>query len=158
MMEPDDGVAELAALMSRGGWSSLPSETLAPDVELWAVEREVGVVLPRSYREFLHRFGSARLAGQEVFGLPRHGLWGDVVFMNQLLAPALPPGYVMVSRDGEGRVYCLDTSRMGPDGECPVVLLGRGPGGTIVAHTFLDFLRKAVAGELRDGRDGTRRR
>lgn len=148
MTDQDDCAADLVALMQGDDCRSLPPEGLTPDVELGAVERELGVVLPRSYRAFLRQFGSARVAGREVFGLPRNRLWGDVVLMNQLAAPALPAGYVMVSRDRRGQAYCLDTGRRGADGECPVVALGAGPGGTPVAPTFLAFLCKAIRNEL----------
>jgi hypothetical protein len=148
MMDQNDGIAELVGLMNRDDCWSLHLEDPIPDLELEAVERELAVVLPRSYRAFLRRFGSARVAGLELFGVPRNRLWGDVVLMNQLAAADFPAAYVLFSRNRLGQLYCLDTSRRTADGECPVVVVGLAPVGITVAHTFLEFLRKAVGGEL----------
>jgi hypothetical protein len=110
------------------------------DLEVWAVERELGVELPRSYRAFLLRFGAARVRSLELFGIPRNGLWGDVVLMTEMAAPWLPPSYVVVGQDPGGRSYFLSTSHMDETGECPVVVFTAGRPGAAVASTFLDFL------------------
>jgi hypothetical protein len=116
------------------------------DVELWAVEHELGTLLPPSYHAFVRHFGSARVGEHELFGLPRNQLWGDIVLMNQLAIPILLPAYVMFSQDRQGRQYCFDVSRRDADGECPVVA-GSAPMIT-VAQNFLAFLCKVVFGEI----------
>jgi hypothetical protein len=148
MTDQDDCLPELVAVMDGDGCGALHQEGPISDLEVDAVERELGVLLPWSYRTFLRHFGVAWVAGHQVFGLPRHRLWGDVVLMNHLVGPALAAAYVMVSRDRRGQVYCLDTSCPRADGECPVVVLGPDLGGTPVARTFLEFLRKASRNEL----------
>ncbi len=139
-------IGKLIALIRGENDKSPHPESSVADVELSAVERELGVSLPRSYRGFLRSFGCARVGMHDVFGLPRNRLWGDIVLMNELTGEALPSRYVKFSRDREGREYYFDTSRAGAGGECPVIVFGSAPGGTIVARDFLDFLRKAAWG------------
>ena len=39
-------------------------------------------------------------------------------------------------------------SQVNPERECPVVILGPGEDGTVIADSFLDFLRKAREGRI----------
>jgi hypothetical protein len=141
MEEVSHSLAQEVAALIPGGprW---PPALAGPvsDLEVEAVERELRTVLPRSYKAFLRHCGAARIRSHELFGLPRNGLWGDVVLMNQLTTLPLPPSCVMIGQDREGRAYCLDTGRMNEEGECPVVVFSAGLVGDAVAPSFLDFL------------------
>jgi hypothetical protein len=116
----------------------------ASDTEIEAAGRELGIEFPRSYQAFLRCVGAARIQSLELFGLPRNGLWGDVVLMNQLMSIPLPPACVMIGRDGKGRVYCLDTSCWNADKECPILVFSQGKVGVRIAPTFLDFLVRLI--------------
>jgi hypothetical protein len=116
-----------------------------PDLELWAVEKELGIALPESYRAFIRRFGSGRVRDYDLFGVPRNHLWGDIVLMNALAAPTLPPAYVIFSQDYRGWDYCFDTSRRDAEGECPVVVFRTAVRAT-VARNFVEFLLTAILG------------
>lgn len=119
------------------------------DVELWAVERELGTRLPPSYLAFVRLFGWAQVGAHELFGLPRNRLWGDVVLMNQLSVPTLLPTYVMFSRDAEGNQYYFDLSRKEVEVECPVVVDSTEK--RTVAGNFSEFLYKVAFGEIPKG-------
>jgi SMI1-KNR4 cell-wall len=132
--------AEIVALVQADdGW---PAELAYPvkDIELDAVERELGVVLPRGYRLFLRWCGAGRVGAVDLFGLPRNYLWGDVVLMNQLTLSGHPPWYVKFARDHSRRDYYFDTAAMTPDGECPVVVPEPSGRRQVVAGSFLEFL------------------
>ena len=147
MREADDRIWAVLTLVPDPSGRLLPLDDLIFDVELRAVERELGVPLPPSYVAFLRCYGSGWVAGHELYGIPRHRLWGDVVLMNGLGTRTLPSAFVKFSRDRQGREYYLDTARPGPDGECPVIVLGVAGGISTVAAGFLDYLHKAVGGE-----------
>jgi SMI1-KNR4 cell-wall len=140
--------AEIVTLVQADdGW---PAELAYPvdDVELDAVERELGVVLPRSYRVFLRWCGAGRVEAVDLFGLPRNSLWGDVVLMNQLILSGHPPWYVKFARDHTGRDYYFDTEAITPDGECPVVVPELSGIRRVVAGNFLEFLGKVRHGAI----------
>jgi hypothetical protein len=127
-------------LFARDG---LPRVVAPPicDVEISAAERELGVTFPDSYRAFLRRFGAARLAHWEIYGIPWDGLRGDVVVRNQLAPRTVPDYLVAVAADDAEHAFFLDTSRMSPQGECPVVAIDRDGQPVPVAASFLSFLR-----------------
>jgi hypothetical protein len=148
MKELDDCIVAVLALVQDPFASLLPLNDPVPDVELRAVERELGVSLPRTYLAFLRASGSGWLAGHELYGLPCHGLWGDVVLINDLGPRALPQGFVKFSRDRKGRQFYFDTARGDKNGECPVAVLDLADGVTTVAVGFREYLQKAVSREL----------
>ncbi|HBI42681.1 MAG TPA: hypothetical protein DDY78_07465 [Planctomycetales bacterium] len=124
-------------------FGTLPNRLSAvTDLELDAVERELGAPLPQSYRAFLRSFGSQSSPEHELFGLPRDRLWGDIVLMNHLDSTR-PPHYVKFTEDGEGRSYYFDTTKM-DEGECPVIVRDRAGDEREVACSFLHFLTLAV--------------
>jgi hypothetical protein len=116
--------------------------------EVAAAERELGVMFPPSYRAFLRQYGAGMVKSYELFGLPRHRLWGDVVMMNQLTPTLLPSCFLKIVGDNGHCSYYLDTSQIDSQGECPVMSFQGGADGRIVAENFLDFLRKAHQGLL----------
>jgi hypothetical protein len=143
--EPGSLAGKVAELLGSPRWSP---ELAGPasDIEIDAAERELGVEFPRSYKAFLRCFGAARIQSLDLFGLSRNRLWGDVVLMNQLMVPPLPPPCVMVGRDDKNRVYCLDTSSRDAEGEYPVLVFHKRGAGVRVAPTFLAFLVRLSLG------------
>jgi hypothetical protein len=56
--------------------------------------------------------------------------------------------YVPISDDGGDYTFYLDTAHLGPERECPVIVLGPGADAVIVADDFLDFVCRAFAGRI----------
>jgi len=142
----EDGLAaEVAALVYRRFRMHPSPDGVVADLELDAAERELAAPLPQSYRAFLRTFGSQAFVEHDLFGLPRNGLWGDIVLMNDLDGGVRPRHYLKFTEDGQGRSYYFDTARMGADGECPVVVRDRCGVEAECARGFLDFLAGAGA-------------
>jgi len=118
------------------------------DVEVDAVERELGLVLPPSYRAFLKACGAGRVGGVDVFGLPRNHLWGDIVLMNELAGVPSPPCCLKFASTWTGRAYYFDTSVKTADGEWPVIVQEPPGSRRLVAGNFLEFMRKLVQGPI----------
>jgi SMI1/KNR4 family protein SUKH-1 len=146
-MEVEDLVkSEIAVLVQRTfGFFPDPS-ALVSDSELEAAEYELGVKLPQSYRTFLRYFGGEYRCCQEFFGMPRDGLWGDIVLMNEADRPGRPPGLVKFAMDDDGGAYYLDTTHMDAEGECPVVRLDRANRKLVAASNFIEFFHALAAG------------
>jgi SMI1-KNR4 cell-wall len=89
-------------------------------------ERAVDVLFPPTYRRFLVEYGAGSIGGTEIYGVI------DADFENSSIPDAVWHNLTM-RRDGygeglfsfhavgDGEEYCLDTSRLRPDGEMPVV-------------------------------------
>jgi hypothetical protein len=148
MADPDAIWKELVALVKTRDWHSPDAQSPISDVELDAVERELRIPLPPSYRSFVKRCGSGRVGLVDVFGLPRNRLWGDVVLMNQLAEGDKPGAYLKFATDWTGRSYYFDTSGDLRDSEWPVVVLGPDDLPRRVAGSFLDFMGRLVQGPI----------
>lgn len=127
-----------------------------PVTEEQIVRAEValGVKFPPSYRIFLERYGaSLGKAPYELAVLPQElkpdetPLYTSVVYLTSAARRAsrgsFPARYVMVSDDGLGETYCIDTSVSNADGESPVVAVGPRR-ITVVATSFRQFALKAL--------------
>ena len=150
MQQTDSMAAALLELARDWGISLADFSGPVSDEEIDAAQRELGVVFPNSYRVFLHYFGAGCLHHYEIYGIPIDRLWGDVVTMNRLEDASRPNHLVKFTGNVGDFSFYLDTSRMRPDGECPVIALGPGeePGGSVVAESFLDFLCQAREGSI----------
>jgi len=140
----------------------LATATLPGGVEdevIRAAEVKLGVQFPPSYRLFLSRYGAALCAGFEIAGLFYAGnddegppLWSDVVAATlqrrRQSDGLIPDSYVPVSDDGGDYTFYLDTTCSESQGECPVVVLGPGADGVIVAEDFFEFLVRSFEGSL----------
>jgi antitoxin YobK len=127
--------------------------------EIEAAEQALGVRFPPSYRLFLREFGAAWLSPPyEAAGLgrarhtgPEPPLWPHVVDVTATVRRAsrgyLPECYVPVSGDGGDCTLYLDTGRADQRGECPVVAVGPGLEGAVVAPSFLEFAERVAAGD-----------
>jgi hypothetical protein len=135
-----------------------PGPVAEPDIA--AAERELGIRFPTSYRVFLKHFGAAWLpSSYEVAGLgpgrctdPTPPLWEHVVDVTAQIRRAsrglIPKEYIRFSGDGGDYAFYLDTGHVGANGESPVVVLGPGRDGVIIAHSFVEFVERAVSGRL----------
>lgn len=95
----------------------------APDEEIDAASRRLGVALRGGYRDFLRRFGWGGVGSLELFGLgPDVPAWLDLVSVTESerseAHPALPRTLVPLLNNGGGNLYCLEASA---PGEPPVV-------------------------------------
>ena len=140
------------------------------EARITAAEDVLGVRFPDSYREFLRRFGRLNFGGSEFYGLEQHLL--DVhqssCVKNTLWERKMgdfPYSLVVIYNTGwEGEVFCLDTSQMSEDNECPVVNWIGGMEEShqpreVIAHTFLDFMIEYVGQgiERYERREGLRK-
>lgn len=148
MSEPDSLTGAIGELVLGRDGTLLDCSGPASEEEIAAAEKELGVTFPNDYRAFLRHYGTGCLNGFDIFGLPSDRLWGDVVMMNQLASRPRPAHLVKVADDTDGYGFYLDIAQMDDAGECPVVVLGAGQAGYVVAESFLEFLRKVRAGLL----------
>lgn len=134
----------LADVLHFRGESLLTAHGPAAEEEIEAAERELGKGLPRSFRTFLRGYGGGTLCLFKIFGICRDSLACDVVLMNELGLPPVPDHCIRFARDHCNFDHYFDTSRMGPDQECPVVVFGPGVVECTVAGSFLEFLQRAA--------------
>jgi hypothetical protein len=120
--------------------SSVP----ATEEQVTAAEHQLGVVFPPCYRNFMLRFGTARLKWLDIFGIPHNCLWGDIVMMNQLAPVKIPPGCVLFARDMRGAFYYLECSPAWAAEESLVFRVSLVGKNTQVASNFAEFLREVV--------------
>lgn len=130
------------------------------DAGIAAAETELGVRFPLSYRIFLRHFGAVLLPGSYEFaGLgpgrctdPEPPFWEHVVDATVQLRRAsrglIPKEYVRFSGDGGDYAFYLDTAHVDDQDECPVVVLGPGRDGVVIARSFVEFVEAAVSGRL----------
>jgi hypothetical protein len=154
--EDDPFVGELTALLKPLGKLKPITLGSVPEERITSAEKELGLAFPKSYRVFLRHFGAGFLFNYEINGVPLERStdeepppWvhvADVTLMHRQRG-GLPEPYVAISSDGGDYWFLLDTSRMGADGECPVLIWGPGADGVVVASSFLHFLRRICAGE-----------
>ena len=116
-----------------------------------SAESLLGLSLPPSYREFIMRLGCGNIGGHEFYGI----LKGDCtcavapnaigVTLRQRMIGGLPESLVLVSDNGAGGWYAIETSTRDSDGESPVIeWWGAGCDSEIVALDFGSFLLQRV--------------
>jgi SMI1 / KNR4 family (SUKH-1) len=110
------------------------------DLELQAAERELGVRLPPSYREFLRAFGASVWPRSGLFGLPRDDWRRDLVLQNKSGQYNLLPDFLKFMDGQDGPPFYFATCLAQPDGECPVVRWDEEKGICVVADSFVLFL------------------
>jgi hypothetical protein len=127
------------------------------DVDIAAAEASLGVRFPTSYKVFLKHFGAVWLpSSYEVAGLgpgrctdPEPPLWLHVIDINARRNCRPRKEYVRFSDNGGDYAFYFDTASVDANGESPVVVLGPGCDGVIIAHSFVEFVERAVAGQLK---------
>lgn len=120
--------------------------------EIAEAERALRVVLPRSYKLFLREFGWGGAGHWELYGLgpdvpPYLQLVEMTVSERTEMMPPLLLHLIPIMNDGGGNLFCLDTSRYGPDQECPVVLRDHETGtAEDLSRSFLSWLDDCIRG------------
>jgi len=129
-------------------------ENLIPRAESY-----LEVDFPETYKKFLSKYGYLSLGGCEIYGLV------DDDFINSGVPDAIwlsyenqknfgkPKYIVQIYNVGEGTTYCLDTSQMNEQGECPVVAWPLGgyeetPVLEIIAEDFGKFFLDMVQRQI----------
>jgi antitoxin YobK len=85
------------------------------------MENTLEVELPRSYKWFLKEFGQGNSEGIDIFGITKSRFVFSPDSTQYYREFGLPEKYVVVEECDDKSVYCLDTSRMNAEVECPVV-------------------------------------
>lgn len=112
-----------------------------------AAERALQVAFPRSYREFLLRYGCGDIAGAEFYGVLTADFENsgvpDAVWltMRERKWSPLPSSFVIVYALGEGSHSCIDCSQKNSEDESPVLVwpLGGPPPGAKLELEAEDF-------------------
>jgi hypothetical protein len=84
------------------------------------IESGLGVSLPDSFKWFLKEYGLLMLPAYIIYGSGNNADPACLKLTLALRASKLPAPFVVIENDNDGRIMCLDTSRM-KDGDCPVV-------------------------------------
>ena len=98
------------------------------DEEVESAEKILNIKFPKSYREFLKKYGSVEVRSLEIMGLSRDNYqnsgYGDVVWvtLNDRGNFSQPNHIIKLEHLGDGSYYALDLSQMNNDNECPVVV------------------------------------
>jgi len=128
-----------------------------------AAEYELGIQFPPSYRQFLSQYGAVMCEEVEIVGLflneneDEPPLWSDIVSRTKNLRclpgssvvdDNWPRSYLPISSDGTDYMFYLDESQSDESGECPVIVLGPGADGIVVASDVFDFIVRSFEGTL----------
>jgi hypothetical protein len=117
------------------------------------------VKFPTTYKKFISKVGFLSLGGCEIYGII------DEDFINSGVPDAIwfsyenrknygtPDYLVQIYSVGEGTTYCLDTSQMNEEGECPVVAWPLGgyeetPVLEVIAEDFGKFFLDMVQQQI----------
>lgn len=124
-----------------------------------AAEEYLGIQIPLSYKNFLSKFGFLSLGGAEFYGIIdndfAHSSTPDAIWITKNNNEEFnqPISLLTIYDIGDGSTYCLDTSQMNQDGECPVVVWPLGgyketPVLEIVAEDFGKFFLDIVKQQI----------
>lgn len=121
-----------------------------PSVDVTAVENEVRVRFPVSFRGYLEAFAGGKLFGFEIAGVPTarsrlfpdsdENIIFDIVAVNRELAIKRPNGHVAICTDDGHNWFFLDSSALTPKGKCPVLMYGPNADFTQIADDFLHLV------------------
>ena len=94
---------------------------LHPD-KVREAEKELGVKFPRSYKQFLERYGCGDF-GREIYGITpsNSGIPSAVWYTLELRKEGYIPDWMVIVSDEDEYVFCLDTSVFDENDECKVV-------------------------------------
>jgi cell wall assembly regulator SMI1 len=120
-----------------------------------AAERELGVVFPSSYRQFLAKYGAALGKGIELAGLAVQSnddeppMWRSIVLVTKqhrrVSKNALANSLIPISDDGQGLTFYIDAKK---GGNSAVIAYAPGIDGQIVSSSFEEFVVRAAKNEL----------
>lgn len=99
------------------------------ELNILNVEILLNVKFPLSYRLFLKSFGELAFGGVHIYGLGEdYKKLNTFSIVSDTLEerkgnkdPFFPPSFIVIYDLGNGEKYCLDTSKMNNEGECPIV-------------------------------------
>ena len=122
--------------------------------EITNAERELGARFPPEYREFLAKYGAARIAGYQIAGLTHQDpeqppMWQSVVSATRLLRDSygkvgIYDDLIAISGDGMDITFYLRTK-----GDAAGKVLALGPGvEREVASSLSEFIARIHSGEL----------
>lgn len=107
-----------------------------------AAEDALGTVFPNEYRSFLSRYGALITTGIELSGITPCEIDGCPFFLNvvtetQAADHFLGEAYVVLSNDGTGITFLLDTADPGQ-----IRIIARGPGvnDVLIASSLDEFI------------------
>lgn len=84
------------------------------------IENWLKVSLPESFKWFLRQYSLLMLPSYIIYGVGNNDEPACLKLTLGVREKGLPAPYVVIENDNDGRIICLDTSRM-KDGECPVI-------------------------------------
>ena len=122
-------------------------------------EKFLEVKFPNTYREFIHKCGFGGPCSLVISGIRTNQenelLSTGVVFsnLNKRTKFNHPKHLIAIEDIGDGSMYCLDTSQMNTEGECPVVVWQIGgyettPELEVVAEDFGKFFLDMVQRQI----------
>ena len=122
-------------------------------------EKNLGILFPNSYREFLEQYGYGGVNSLDIDGITEFNFqesgYGGVVWrtLEERKKNLFPSALIPIYDVGDGTIYCLDTSQMDEEGECPVVAWPIGgyeqtPILEIVAKNFGEFFLNKVKEQI----------
>lgn len=112
-------------------------------------EKKLNVKFPKSYREFLKKYGSIGIGGIEIYGL-----WNDVIIKDTLYEResneenTFPLHYIPIHALGNGELSCLDTSQINKEEECPIMAWYFGSTEKL-SEDFGEFLLDKIVSQLK---------
>lgn len=114
-----------------------------PEWLIEKAEKALNLKFPPTYRRFLKELGCGDIAGEEFYGIiddnftesgVPNGIWYTLVYRKKY---GLSHEFIIINSLGDGTEFALDTSRIGDNGEYPVVWLSLD--GQIIEDVAEDF-------------------
>ena len=90
------------------------------EVTILSLENMLDVTLPKSYKQYLVRYGFVEMFGRTIFGYEPPDETTVVGYTERFLNLGLPKGFIVIE-DVHEFIYCLNTDEMNDNLECPVV-------------------------------------
>ena len=122
-------------------------------------EEILGINFPKSYKEFIKNYGAGNFGSEEIYGIingdfENSGIPDAVWFtIKQRKELKIPNNLIIIYFTGGEEYFCLDTSKMNDEMECPVVsyVIGNEIGVNeleIVFCNFSEFLLNVIQQEI----------
>ncbi len=130
-----------------------------PENLIEKAEQDLDLQFPKTYRKFLKEYGYGGINSLDIDGITEYKFdgsdYGGVVWntLNYRNDFSYPKYLIPIYNVGEGTIYCLDTSQMNEEGECPVVAWPLGgyeetPVLEVVAEDFGKFFLDMVQRQI----------
>ncbi|MBI3722572.1 SMI1/KNR4 family protein, partial [bacterium] len=117
----------------------------ATDEQLDAIEADLGMKLPLSYRDFNRSWGGGRLFTQEWRDIRLVGAIDMAKEMKERLCERMQKPFLPLADLGDGDYLAFDTSKATQKGEAPVYWWYGGKAKKRVAASFSEWLEQLVA-------------